>query len=728
MSSLRLETPSPVRHRRPTLTPLQPVQTYPTDGDAEFIDDDDIYRGDRPPSARPSTPASTQSSTSSSSSSSGSFLAGGRLGALTSVVEHAISRWARSARGRSSDTSSTSSSSSSASSSKSSKLTGPRPSLSRRRRRRSSVSSLPTVSSERDIVARITRMKALEESRQIPRQFILYRPPSVDTPRSSRRALRDSDEGSGAKRVTHTSSLSVVLGQLDASLKSATKARRRLGRAQIGLPRRSRSLISKPIRLQDADKASRPSSSGPHARRGGKGKAKEGPSNGRRHIRVAEPSGKAPKAWFLDVASPTWEDLRAIGKLLHLHPLTLEDILQQDPREKLDLFPKLGYYFVSFRAIETAEGRETSRWQLQKINEQLEPIPGHQEGVVSETNVYLVVFTEGICCFHFNDIAEHTDRIRNRISLLEEVANMTSDWIAHGILDSIVDSFFPYLDEIEKEVMAIEELILNPMKADGSTSSGTGIDVIRRSSSQTISEKEKTHPPLSASETISLSEKVHFDGSARPRFAVPRWTFRLLFRRLRRYVARRWRDHFSTSENPPSATTLTLRRMARARRLVTSLNRLLATKSEVITQIRKRLLKAGTSGLGNGSKVEELEVAIYMGDVQDHILTLQHSLNHYERILSESHPTYLSQLRTDVATSQSGTSKSIVSLTTISMAVPCMSVVIGMFSMNTTVPASDNDFSVFGIVLSLAIAILFIYLNVVRYWWKQTVRRRRALL
>lgn len=610
------------------------------------------------------------------------------------------------------------------------------PSLSRRRlgRRRSSVSSLHTISSEKDIVARITRMKALEEYRQIPRHFILYLPPSVDSARPSRRITRDSNDDAKLKRVTQTESLSVVLTQLDVALKRATKARRHLGKAQIGSPRRSRSLIPKPIKQamsHDADKSSRPLSSGPHPRRTRKGKGREGPSNGRRHIRFTEPPAKAPKAWFLDVASPTWEDLRAIGKLLHLHPLTLEDILQQDPREKLDLFPKLGYYFISFRAIETPEGREKSRRQLQKMNEHLESIPGHREGAVGETNVYLVVFTEGICCFHYNDIAEHTDRIRNRISLLEEVANMTSDWIAHGILDSIVDSFFPYLEEIGKEVMAIEELVLDPMKSDVMTvpsiAGPESEKSLKRSSSQTITE-EKLHSPVPITETLSMTEKtLRSDGGVRPRFAAPHWTLPLIFRRVRRYLTKRWNRPPSAQEAPPSATTLTLRRMARARKLVTSLSRLLASKSEVITQIRKRLLKAGTSGLGTGSKAEELEVAIYMGDVQDHILTLQHSLNHYQRILSEAHPTYLSQLRTNFATSQSGTSKNVVYLTAITIAVPCIQAVIGMFSMNVTVPSSDTNYNIFGVVLSLAVVVLFVYTNVVRYWWKDS-KRRRALL
>ncbi len=50
--------------------------------------------------------------------------------------------------------------------------------------------------------------------------------------------------------------------------------------------------------------------------------------------------------------------------------------------------------------------------------------------------------------------------------------------------------------------------------------------------------------------------------------------------------------------------------MAKARRLVTSLTRLLASKADVVLQIRKRLLS------GNDKKVEDVEIAIYMGDIQ----------------------------------------------------------------------------------------------------------------
>lgn len=246
--------------------------------------------------------------------------------------------------------------------------------------------------------------------------------------------------------------------------------------------------------------------------------------------------------------------------------------------------------------------------------------------------------------------------------------------------------------------MAIEELVFAPIMVDElADSSATPPKLSNPSSLHQIKEKEEAvKPQLHVAETLSFYEKSPSIGeSKRPRFAAPRWTIPLVLRRIKRFFTKRFRRMSTAPEVPPSSTTLTLRRMARARRLVTSLNRLLASKSEVITQIRKRLLKAGASGLGTGTKSDELEVAIYMGDVQgmlrrrihpsallltlavDHILTLQHSLNHFEHMLSQSHPTYLSQLRTTFAATKSGADKSLIYLTTVSIAVLCIQTILG---------------------------------------------------
>jgi magnesium transporter len=142
-------------------------------------------------------------------------------------------------------------------------------------------------------------------------------------------------------------------------------------------------------------------------------------------------------------------------------------------------------------------------------------------------------------------------------------------------------------------------------------------------------------------ESIALDEK---NGRSTPiirtRFWVPHpaLTSRLLLRCrgfLHSIVASLHRSQHSRTKSLSTVTTL--RRLARTRRLVTSLTRLLATKSEVVVQIRKRLLTSNSGGNGL-RKREDVDVAIYLGDVQGmfhvlllvscHFLTLQASRSH----------------------------------------------------------------------------------------------------
>lgn len=63
--------------------------------------------------------------------------------------------------------------------------------------------------------------------------------------------------------------------------------------------------------------------------------------------------------------------------------------------------------------------------------------------------------------------------------------------------------------------------------------------------------------------------------------------------------------------------------------------------------------------------------------VLDHIDTLMQSLAHYERMLSHSHPAYLSQLRVSQALAKGGTDKAILILTVISITVLCIQFPLG---------------------------------------------------
>ena len=261
--------------------------------------DTDIYRGEPPLEPREvdlderSVAHSSSGSSSSSSSSDSSLNVGRRLGALASVVETAISRWARAHSSASSTTSSPSTTSSVSSNNRT--VTTRR----RRGRRYSSTASVHNAVHERAILA---RKRAQEEFRVAPREFQLLLP-SEFAPGQSRQAgasYKTTEEQARERRIFRTLLLPDILTRLDSALKKSAKARRHLERAA-------------------ASEASSLSSSAK-----GKGKSvlqhvfdKAGSSSSL----SSKTTGrllKHEKSWWLDVASPTWDDLRSIGKVKKL--------------------------------------------------------------------------------------------------------------------------------------------------------------------------------------------------------------------------------------------------------------------------------------------------------------------------------------------------------------------------------------------------------------------------
>ncbi|KAI0932129.1 hypothetical protein AcW1_000664 [Taiwanofungus camphoratus] len=565
--------------------------------------DHDIYRGEQ--QAPPRSPSLESVTTSSSSSSSASSAFRGRLGAISAVVEHAIAKWARAWASSSSLTTSSSSSDLSI-------VTMTRSQSARKRRRRLRLADLHNQRSEREIAARI---RAREESRYIPRAFDLYVPYPLDLGVTPTTTVTGSD---GQRRhVLHTDSLPLLITHLSAALKDLGKKRARSDAALPdmlpSLPLHHDYMIPEELPITQGTSAL-PDTQVRQRGKKGKGKASSGAAapQASTTLPLRNEHDRDEKAWWVDVSSPTWEDMRAIGKLLHLHPLTLEDILQQDPHEKLELFPRLGYYFIVFRAVESQKTRERVR-SLHGARDGSTSLP--DEGIVGEVNVYMVVFREGICSFHFADVGEHVDRVRNRILKLGQSVNMSSDWIAHGIMDSIVDSFFPFLKEIEKEVDEIEKLVVSDYNTSTETEQSSADMQMAQRPEEIVACDE---PQDDKRSTLTLTEKTEEFPKAVVRkiqFSLPA-SFPLFFRRLRRSLGH-WRAHFQVvfRRSPVQATASTVYRMARARRLVTSLARFLAHKSEVVAQLQKRLLTTGEWGLGHGNDHDQ-DVYIYMGDVQ----------------------------------------------------------------------------------------------------------------
>lgn len=140
--------------------------------------------------------------------------------------------------------------------------------------------------------------------------------------------------------------------------------------------------------------------------------------------------------WWLDVLSPTDQEMKLLSRVFGIHPLTTEDILMEETREKIELFRN--YYLVCFRSFDQDPYSPTY----------LEPL-----------NMYIIVFREGTLSFHFR-ATPHPQNVRRRIKQLKDYINVTSDWISYALIDDITDAFGPLIQSIEYEVDSIDELVL----------------------------------------------------------------------------------------------------------------------------------------------------------------------------------------------------------------------------------------------------------------------------
>lgn len=242
--------------------------------------------------------------------------------------------------------------------------------------------------------------------------------------------------------------------------------------------------------------------------------------------------------WWLDILSPTEAEMKVISKAFGIHPLTAEDIMMQEQREKVELFRN--YYFVNYRSFDQDKSSDNF----------LEPV-----------NMYVVVFREGVLSFHFS-VTPHSANVRRRIRQLRDYLILSSDWISYAIIDDITDAFGPLIQNIEDEVDDIDYAIL------------------QMHSPEDQAQKDKRNESGEKADAAETSS------------------------------AEAGRDM--------------LRRVGDCRKKVMSLYRLLGNKADVIKGFAKRCNE-------HWEVAPRSEIGLYLGDIQDHIVTMTSNLGHYEK-------------------------------------------------------------------------------------------------
>lgn len=140
---------------------------------------------------------------------------------------------------------------------------------------------------------------------------------------------------------------------------------------------------------------------------------------------------------WLDVQDPDGADWQMLADTFQFHPLALEDAHKQNQRPKID--PYDGYLFLTLR---TWRGFQSATDDLTEVTGEIDIFLGTR---------YMVTLHRGECV--------PVSQARARWEQRSEWMPNEPGFLLYLLLDNVVDSFFPAMDVIDKEIDTLENAI-----------------------------------------------------------------------------------------------------------------------------------------------------------------------------------------------------------------------------------------------------------------------------
>jgi magnesium transporter len=137
---------------------------------------------------------------------------------------------------------------------------------------------------------------------------------------------------------------------------------------------------------------------------------------------------------WLDFEAPTQPELDFFEKEFHIHHLTMEDVVHQNQRPKVEAFE--GYVYLAIHAL------------MRRNDVEIEPC-----------EVDLVLGHNWLAMVRYEPIPGLTDgaSVKERLDL---ALSKGADFLLYTIVDQIVDSYFPLVDLMEEEIDALEDKLV----------------------------------------------------------------------------------------------------------------------------------------------------------------------------------------------------------------------------------------------------------------------------
>ncbi|EXJ72291.1 uncharacterized protein A1O5_04795 [Cladophialophora psammophila CBS 110553] len=144
-----------------------------------------------------------------------------------------------------------------------------------------------------------------------------------------------------------------------------------------------------------------------------------------------------------------------------------------------------------------------------------------------------------------------------------------------------------------------------------------------------------------------------------------------------------------------------LRQIGECRKRVLNMMRLLGGKADVIKGFAKRCND-------QYQMTPRGDIGLYLGDIQDHVVTMMSNLGHVEKMLSRSHANYLAQLNVDNILKGNHTNKNLAKITVLATILVPMNLITGLFGMNVNVPGKNTEglYWFFGILGGIGVFVM----------------------
>ena len=149
-----------------------------------------------------------------------------------------------------------------------------------------------------------------------------------------------------------------------------------------------------------------------------------------------------------------------------------------------------------------------------------------------------------------------------------------------------------------------------------------------------------------------------------------------------------------------------LQRISIARKNTTGLMRLLGGKADVLRGFTKRCTE-------NYKVTPHMDIALYLGDIQDHVVTMTNSLIHVEEMLSRSHGNYLTQLSINRIAQGNRVNQFLTRVTVLATVLVPLVVVTVLFGMNISIPWKQERglnawFGIVGSIIAFALVCILV--------------------